>query len=123
MPRKALPRIAESAGELLSRRRLEHDERRRERLHGPWLLASGAAASRLVLAQRLGRNRATIGRWLDDYTIGGLAALLAPDTPPGPAHQGGIVLAATVLFTVAGAVAATRARMSRVAPAEPARSA
>ena len=93
MPRKALPIITESAEELLARRRLERDERRRERLHGLWLLASGAASNRLELAAQLARNRETIAAWLDLYAAGGLAALLAPAKPTGPPSQGGIVLA------------------------------
>lgn len=92
MPRKALPTITESAEELLTRRRLEHDERRRERLHGLWLLASGAAKNRLELAGQLARNRETIAAWMDLYAAGGLSALLAPAKPTGPPSQGGIVL-------------------------------
>jgi transposase len=94
MPRFPLPVIAESAEELLALRRAERDERRRERLHALWLLASGAASSRTALADQLGRNRETIRRWLGDYAQGGLATLLRAPQPPGPPSQGGIGLSA-----------------------------
>jgi hypothetical protein len=66
MPRFPLPVIAETAAELLNLRGAERDERRRERLHLLWLLASGAVADRQSAASHLGRNRQTIGRWLCD---------------------------------------------------------
>ena len=92
MPFVALPVISESADELLEARRAERDERRRERLHGLWLIASGQAANRSDLARQLGRNRETISRWLSDYVQGGLAALLRAPQRPGPPSQGGISL-------------------------------
>ncbi len=104
MPRVALPPIAESAAELLSLRQAERGERRRERLHLLWLLASGVAKDRQSAARQLGRNRETISRWLGDYTAGGLAALLRAPQRPGPAHQGGLVLGT-------GVEAAIRARL------------
>ena len=96
MPFVALPVVAESAAELLEVRRSERDERRRERLHALWLVASGQASSRTDLARRLGRNRETLSRWLTDYTRGGLAALLRPAARRGPASQGGTTLPADV---------------------------
>ena len=92
MPRFPLPRIAESAQELLEMRRRERDERRRERLHLLWLLASGAALDRRSAAGQLGRNRETVGRWLGDYARGGLALLLRAPQRPGPPRRGGIGL-------------------------------
>ena len=53
MPRNPLPVIAESAQELLELRRLERDERRRERLHLLWLLASGTVPDRQSAARQL----------------------------------------------------------------------
>ena len=91
-----LPMIAESAEALWEMRRHERDERRRERLHLLWLLASGTAADRLSAARQLGRNRETVGRWLGDYARGGLAALLRAPQRPGPPSQGGIGLPAQV---------------------------
>jgi transposase len=92
MPRFPLPPIAESTEELLEMRRHERDERRRERLHLLWLLASGAVSERQSAARQLGRNRETISRWLKDYAQGGLAALLRAPQRPGPPSQGGIGL-------------------------------
>ena len=106
MPRCPLPRIAESAQELLARRRLERDERRRERLHLLWLLASGTVPDRQSVARHLGRNRQTVGLWLKDYAQGGLSAFLRAPRPPGPASQGGIGLPAETR-------AAIRARLAQ----------
>ena len=92
MPRHPLPVIAESAQELLELRRLERDERRRERLHLLWLLASGTVPDRQSAARQLGRNRQTISHWLNDYAQGGLPAFLRTPQPPGRASQGGIGL-------------------------------
>ena len=108
MPRKRLPVIAESAEELLELRRAERDERRRERVHLLWLLASGTVPDRQSAAGRLGRNRQTIAGWLNDYAQGGLAALLRAPRPPGPPRQGGIGLSAEIQ-------AAIRARVARPA--------
>lgn len=105
MPRKRLPVIAESAQELLELRRVERDERRRERLHLLWLLVSGAVPDRQSAARALGRNRQTVALWLDEYAQGGLTALLRAPRPPGPPSQGGIGLAAPIQ-------AAIRARLS-----------
>lgn len=92
MLHKTLPVIAESAEELDALRRAERDERRRERLHALWLLVSGTVRNRTALARQLGRNRATLSRWLEDYAHGGLAALLRAAKPSGPPSQGGIGL-------------------------------
>jgi transposase len=96
MPFVAFPALAESAETLLELRRAERDERKRERLHALWLLASGEVGSRAALARRLGRNRETLSRWLADYAQGGLRALLRPAQRSGPPSQGGISLPATV---------------------------
>ena len=81
MPRNPLPVIVESAQELLERRRVERDERRRERL-----------ADRQSAARQLGRNRQTLSAWLNDYAQGGLSAMLRAPKSPGPESQGGIGL-------------------------------
>ena len=88
--------VAETVQELLELRRVERDERRRERLHALWLVASGQISSRMELARRLGRNRETVSRWLADYAQAGLARLLRPAERPGPTGQGGTTLPATV---------------------------
>jgi transposase len=106
MPFVAFPAVVESVEELLEMRRVERDERRRERLYALWLVASEEVISRMDLARRLGRNRETVSRWLADYAHGGLAALLRPAGRPGPASQGGTTLPAVVQ-------AAIRARLAR----------
>ena len=92
MPHVPFPRINESAPELLAMRQAERDERRRERLHALWLVASGQAGSRMALARTLGRNRETLSRWLQDYARHGLAGLLRAPQRPGPPNRGGIGL-------------------------------
>ena len=92
MPFVPFPRIAESAQALWEQRRVERDERRRERLQALWLVASAQVDSRSALARQLGRNRETVSRWLEDYAQGGLASLLRAPLPVGRAHQGGIGL-------------------------------
>ena len=92
MPRRPLPRIIESAAELLEIRRAERDERRREHLHLLWLLASGTVPDRQSAAAQLGRNRQTVGLWLKDDEQGGLQEFLRAPRPPGPDSQGGIGL-------------------------------
>ncbi len=109
MPRFPLPPITESTEELLEMRRGERDERRRERLHLLWLLASGAVTDRLSAAKQLGRNRETVSRWLADYARGGLAALLRAPRPPGPPHRGGIGLPAAVQDAIRARLAQPRA--------------
>ena len=77
-------------------RQQERDERRRERLHLLWLLASGAENNRTALARRLGRNRESVSAWLKDYAQGGLSGLLRAPQPCGRPHQGGIGLSLEV---------------------------
>ena len=105
MPFIALPTVMESAADLFEMRRHERDERRRERLHALWLVASAEVNSRTTLARRLGRNRESVSRWLADYVQGGLAALLRPAKQPGPASRGGTSLPTAVQ-------AAVRARLA-----------
>ena len=81
---RIMPAIHESADELKTRLQQEHDHRKRQRLHMLYLLASGQAR-RGHVAQLLGVDRNTIGRWLTRYTQGGLAARLAVYVPAGKA--------------------------------------
>ena len=96
MLNKTLPVIKESAQALLVLRQQARDERRRERLHALWLLASGAENNRTALARRLGRNRESVSAWLKDYAQGGLAGLLRDVQPCGRPSQGGISLSLEV---------------------------
>ena len=108
MPFVPLPLVVESAAELLEMRRAERDERRRERLHALWLVASETVHNRSALARQLGRNRETVSRWLADYVQGGLAALLRAPLPVGRPHQGGIGLPAAVQESIRARLAQPR---------------
>lgn len=55
----------------------------KERLQMLYWLKNGQVNSRQVLAQRLGRDQATITRWLKKYKDGGLAGLLEVKRAPG----------------------------------------
>lgn len=108
MPRNPLPRITESVQELLELRRAERDERRRERLHLLWLLASGAAVDRQSAARQLGRNRQTLSSWLNAYGQGGLAAMLRAPRAPGPPSRGGLGLPEPVKTAIRARLAAVQ---------------
>lgn len=83
---KPLPPIVESPESLQTQLRTERDPKKRSRLQALYLLASGQAPSRLVLAKLLAVHRHTIQTWLNLYEGGGLRALLtirkAPGKPP-----------------------------------------
>ncbi len=82
---RTMPIIHESADDLKHRLQQERDPRKRQRLHLLYLLASGQARRRTQAAQLLGVERNTIGRWLTQYSQGGLAALLDLYIPAGKA--------------------------------------
>jgi transposase len=83
---KLLPVIPESAESLQTRLRSETDPKKRTRLQALYLLASGQATSRLMLAKLLAVHRHTSQTWLELYEAGGLRTLLtlrkAPGKPP-----------------------------------------
>ena len=78
-----LPTITESPEVLQKQLRTEHDAKSRQRLQALYLLASGQATSRLVLAHLLAVPRHTIRPWLTLYAAGGLRALLTIKQAPG----------------------------------------
>ena len=80
---KVIPRIQESADELKQLLSRERHPAKHQRLHALYLLASGQARFRGDVARLLGLDRNTVGRWLDQYTQGGLPALLALYVPAG----------------------------------------
>ena len=82
---RTMPAIHESADALKVRLQQERDHRKRQRLHLLYLLASGQARRRSQAAALLGVDRNTIGRWLTQYTQGGLDALLGIYVPAGKA--------------------------------------
>jgi transposase len=83
---KPLPVITESTRSLQTQLRTETDPKKRTRVQTLYLLASGQATSRLMLAKLLAVHRHTIQTWLKLYEEGGLGALLtirkAPGKPP-----------------------------------------
>ena len=82
---KALPDIIERANDLKTMMRQERDRRKQRRLQMVYLLASQHATNRKEVAQLLGVDRNTVGRWLACYEAGGLPALLDVYVPRGKA--------------------------------------
>jgi transposase len=80
---KALPIIAESPEVLQKQLRAARHAKRRQRLQALYLLASGQATSRAMLAHLLAVHRHTIRAWLTLYEAGGLPALLTIQPAPG----------------------------------------
>jgi transposase len=80
---KVVPIIQESADELKQLLARERDPAIHQRLHALYLLASGQARFRGDVARLLGVDRNTVGRWLERYAQGGVAALRARYIPPG----------------------------------------
>ena len=80
---KPLPPITESPQTLQSQLRSETDPRRRSRLQALYLLASGQAPSRQVVAKLMVVHRHTIQTWLRLYEAGGLSAVLTIKRAPG----------------------------------------
>ena len=80
---KPLPPITESPQTLQSQLRSETDPRRRSRLQALYLLASGQAPSRQVLAKLMVVHRHTIQTWLRLYEAGGQSAVLTLKKAPG----------------------------------------
>jgi transposase len=80
---KRLPLITESPEHLQRQLRAEPDAKKRSRLQALYLLASGQATSRLMLAKLLAVHRHTLQTWLKLYEEGGLKALLTIKKAPG----------------------------------------
>jgi putative transposase len=80
---KARPVVRESPETLKVMLRHETDRRKKQRLHALYLIASEQASNRQEVAHLLGISRNTVGRWLTDYSEGGLKALLNVYVPQG----------------------------------------
>jgi transposase len=80
---KPLPPITESPEQLQKHLRAEADAKKRARLQALYLLASGQATSRQMLAKLLAVHRHTIQTWLKLYEAGGLTALVTIHKAPG----------------------------------------
>lgn len=77
--------IAESEEHLKKSLQHAHSAPQKERLQMLYWLKSRQVSRRHELAQRLGRDKATITRWLSKYKRGGLASLLKVGKAPGKA--------------------------------------
>lgn len=80
--RRRLPEIKESVEELKGRLRVEKRARIRQRIQVLYLLKAHTAHTILDIAQILAIHRATIGRWLRWYELGGLEAMVEIRTKP-----------------------------------------
>ncbi len=72
---KPLPLITQSPEQLQRQLRAEPGAQKRRRLQALYLLASGQATSRLLLARLLAVHRHTLQAWLKLYEAGGLQGL------------------------------------------------
>ena len=70
--------------ELEEAHRTASGPRERERLHAGLLASEGVLTLRQI-AQEVGRARSCVQRWLASLVCGGVPALLARKSPPGPA--------------------------------------
>ena len=75
-----------NTGDLRRRMILAPTPRERERWHAVWLLAQGWTAS--VMAEALGRDPHTIGRWASAFGEGGPAALIFEQSGGSPPSSG-----------------------------------
>ena len=75
--------IKESQEELEKAVKYAYEASSKERLQMLYWLKSGQVKSRSAIAQRLGRDEATITRWLKKYKDGGRAGLLEVKHAPG----------------------------------------
>jgi transposase len=83
MSRPFILEIAESEAELKKQLQQVREAIQKEKLQMLWWLKSGQITQQQEIGQRLGRNTATITRWLQKYRRGGLKALLAIHKAPG----------------------------------------
>jgi transposase len=84
--KQPIPPINETPEELKRLLNAEREAQKRHRLQALYLLQTQQARTRRQVAQLLGVNRDTVGRWLAAYTRGGIPQMLtiakAPGKPP-----------------------------------------
>jgi transposase len=85
MARQLILAIAESAESLEQQLKNSRTASQKERLQMLWWLKTGQVTQHQTLAERLGRDRSTVTRWLQKYRQGGLPQLLAIKSAPGKA--------------------------------------
>jgi transposase len=83
MARQLILVIAESAEILEQQLKNSRTASHKERLQMLWWLKTGQVTQHQTLAERLGRDRSTVTRWLQKYRQGGLSELLALKSAPG----------------------------------------
>ena len=83
MARQLILAIAESAEILEQQLKNSRTASQKERLQMLWWLKTGQVTQHQTLAERLGRDRSTVTRWLQKYRQGGLSELLALKSAPG----------------------------------------
>jgi transposase len=84
---QAMPVIEETADELRALMKQEREPKALQRIQALYLVASGQAHSRAVVASLLGVHRTTIGSWFALYADGGRARLLDLYVAPGKASS------------------------------------
>jgi transposase len=80
---QVMPAIQETAAELRDLMKAERRPAAHQRLHALYVVASGQARSRSVVAALLGLHRDTIGAWFRQYAEGGRERLLDLYVAPG----------------------------------------
>jgi transposase len=85
MGRPFIIEIAESEAQLKKTLQQARSASQKERLQMLYWLKCNQVSSRNELAERLGRDKATLTRWLDRYKRGGLESLLEVGKAPGKA--------------------------------------
>jgi transposase len=85
--RTKLPTIHESAEALHQRMKHETDDKKRQRLHALYLVASGQARHRYEVARLLGVHRHSVAAWFRAYATGGLAQALHYQRSTPPVHR------------------------------------
>jgi transposase len=83
MARQLRLAIAQSAEILEQQLKNSRTASQKERLQMLWWLKTGQVTQHQTVAERLGRDRSTVTRWLQKYRQGGLSELLALKSAPG----------------------------------------
>jgi transposase len=83
--KQPIPPIHETPAELNQLLAAERDAQKHQRLQALYLIQTQQAHTRRQVAQLLGVNRDTVGRWLAAYACGGIRQMLTIVKAPGKA--------------------------------------
>jgi transposase len=83
--KQPIPPIHETPAELNQLLTAEREAQKHQRLQALYLLQTRQAHTRRQVAQLLGVNRDTVGRWLAAYARGGISQMLTIAKAPGKA--------------------------------------